>query len=74
MNLKKKLEKISLNQDFQTLTTEDLIRVVGGMSSVPGSCGHTGSSDGCDATAVCNCNVPPPASGTHKAPSHWSFK
>ncbi len=70
MNLKKKLEKISLNQEFQTLTTEDLIRVVGGMSSVPGSCGRTSSSDQCDGTAVCNCPLPPVSGTVKPATSH----
>jgi hypothetical protein len=45
------------------LDVTSLAMVLGGLSTVEGtggcSCGQTGSSCGCDSTAVCNC--PPPS-------------
>lgn len=60
MSLKNKLMKISANQKFHALSSEDMSKIVGGLSAVPGSCGQTASSDRCDNTAVCNCPPPPP--------------
>jgi hypothetical protein len=57
--MKKKLELIQRKSNFKRLNPEALIQLVGGAGNTYGnSCGRTGSSCGCDSTAVCNC--PPP--------------
>lgn len=57
-DLKRMKSKVS--NEFSVLTKESLILVLGGKShSVTpfASCGSTGSSSTCDATAVCNCCI-----------------
>ena len=62
MNNFKEMSKL-VSSGFVKMDKESLILVVGGASSqlsATGSCGSTGSSSGCDATAVCNCCQPQP--------------
>lgn len=59
METLKKMQK-HLTSGFTSMNEESLILVMGGASeqlSATGSCGSTGSSIGCDNTAVCNCCV-----------------
>lgn len=53
MSLKEKLKLINLDSNFERLSEEKLSMVFGG-----GSC-TTGSSSGCDRTAVCTCPQKP---------------
>ena len=61
-----KLEKLKMREvksDFERLRKESIALIFGGYgyghSGTAGiSCGHTGSSCGCDNAAVCNCPRP----------------
>ncbi|AZB23350.1 MULTISPECIES: hypothetical protein [Chryseobacterium] len=49
-DLNKKLKVASFESNYGKLSKKSMLSVFGG-----GSCGATGSSSGCDATAVCGC-------------------
>lgn len=53
--------KSNVSSGMSVLNKESMILVMGGnghTASVAASCGSTGSSSDCDATAVCNCVCP----------------
>lgn len=59
----KKLNQLKsvVTDEFSVLSKDSLILILGGQShTVAGgaSCGSSGSSKGCDGTAVCNCQCP----------------
>ena len=53
--------KSVLTDEFSVLNKESLMLVLGGQAhnvAAQGSCGSSGSSQGCDRTSVCNCLCP----------------
>lgn len=57
----KRMSQEEIASGFQHLDKQSLAMILGGKSTVEGtggcSCGQTGSSCGCDGTAVCNCPI-----------------
>ncbi len=56
--MKNKLKAINLESSYSKLTNKNLSKIFGG-----GSCNNTGSSSGCDNTAICGCTIKCPFCG-----------